>query len=162
MLKSITAVKSIWVALNLLILYFTLKKFLFKPVTEFMDNRARGIKESIENAEKNRAEAQKLKESFEEQIKNAKLEADKIIEAARAKAEKEYDSIVSSAKQQAEALLVKAREEIDRERQLAMREMKAQVAGLALAAASKVLEANMENIDNRLLVEKFIDEAGAA
>ena len=43
-----------------------------------------------------------------------------------------------------------------------LKDIRGQVAGLALAAASKVIEANMDNEANRALVDRFIDEAGAA
>jgi F-type H+-transporting ATPase subunit b len=43
-----------------------------------------------------------------------------------------------------------------------LKELRSQVAGLALAAASRVIEANMNTESNKNLVDKFIDEAGAA
>jgi F-type H+-transporting ATPase subunit b len=56
----------------------------------------------------------------------------------------------------------KGREEIEREREQMLKDIKGQVAGLALAAASKVIDANMDNERNRALVDKFIDEEGVA
>ncbi len=152
----------IWVAVNLLVLYWFMRKILFKPVTQFMDNRTNSIKESIENAEKNKADALQLKKSYEDQIRGAKDEAERIINDAKAKANREYDSILAAAKQDAETVLVNARAEIERERDQMIKEIRGQVAGLALAAATKVLEANMDTASNKALVDKFIDEAGAA
>lgn len=152
----------IWVAVNLLVLYWFMRKILFKPVTQFMDNRTNSIKESIENAEKNKADALQLKKSYEDQIRGAKDEAERIVNDAKAKANREYDSILAAAKQDAETVLVNARAEIERERDQMIKEIRGQVAGLALAAATKVLEANMDTASNKALVDKFIDEAGAA
>ena len=152
----------IWVAVNLLALYFILKRILFKPVTEFMDNRAKSIRDSLENAERTKAEAYELRRMYAEQLGSAKQEADRILNEARSRGGREYDAIIEAAKHEAERILEKAREEIERERKLMLKEVKNQLATLALAAASKVLEANMDTESNRALVNKFIDEAGAA
>jgi F-type H+-transporting ATPase subunit b len=162
LLESLNAIKPVFAILNLLLLYFVLRKVLFKPVTEFMENRTQSIKNSIDEAEKQKAEAIELKRSYEEQIAHAKEDAEKIIREARAKAETEHDKIVAQARTEAEALMIRAREDIENERRQMISELRAQVAGLALAAASRVIEVNLDTEKNRALVDKFIDEAGAA
>lgn len=152
----------IWTAVNLLILYFVLRKLLFKPVTQFMSNRTKSIKDAIEDAEKNRLEAAELKQKYESQLGNAKSEADRILEEARARADKEYEDIINTARKDAEYILLKAQEEIEQERAQMLRNVKNQVTELALLAASKVIEVNMNNEINKALVNKFIDEVGAA
>ncbi len=152
----------IFVAINLVILYFFMRKLLFKPVTEFMEKRSKGIRDSLDNAERDKSEAAELKKKYEEQLNTARAEADRILEEARARANKEYESILSEAKKNSELIISKARDEIEREREQAMKGIKSQVAGLALAAASKVIEANMDTDSNRVLVDKFIDRVGAA
>ncbi len=86
----------VFVAINLLVLYIIMKKILFKPVTQFMENRTKSIKDSIENAEKNKADAAKLKEQYEFQLRTAKTEAERIITEAKARASKEYDAIINA------------------------------------------------------------------
>lgn len=162
MLESLNAIKPIFAVLNLLVLYFILKRVLFKPVTEFMENRTQSIQNSIDDAERQKAEAMELKRSYEEQIGHAKEEAEKIISEARAKAEAEHDRIVEDGRKEVEALMARAREDMEGERRQMISELRAQVAGLALAAASRVIEVNLDTEKNRALVDKFIDEAGAA
>jgi F-type H+-transporting ATPase subunit b len=162
MLESLSPFKFLIVFLNLIILYFILRKILFKPVTAFMENRTNSIRNSIEDAEKKKSEAAELKRSYEEQLGNAKAEGEKIISDAIVKAGREHDKLVAEARQEAESILARAREEIENERAQMLRDVRGQVAGLALAAASKVMEANMDTESNRALVDKFIDEAGAA
>lgn len=152
----------VFAALNLLVLYWFLRKFLFKPVTKVMSNRTNSIRESLENAEKQKTEAFELKQKYENQIRAAREDGEKIIAEARAKADREQASIIAAARQESEDILSKAREEIEHERVQMFKEVKGQVAGIALAAASKVLEANMDTEANKILVDKFIDEAGAA
>lgn len=148
--------------LNLIILYFALRKFLFKPIMNFMDNRTKSIEDSIAEAKRQKAEALEMKTSYETQLKTAKAESKRIIDAAVLKASSQQASILAEAKQQAENILVKAREEIMIEREQMINDVRNEVASLAFAAASKVLEANMDNESNRKLIAKFIDEAGAA
>lgn len=162
MLESLNEMKFILVALNLIFLYIVLRKLLFKPVTDFMENRRNSIKNSIEDAAKQRTEASEMKRSYEEQLKGAKAEGESIVNEAVQKAGREHDKLVAEARQEAESILARAREEIEHERAQMIKEVRGQVAGLALAAASKVMEANMDTESNRVLVNKFIDEAGAA
>lgn len=151
----------IWTAFNLLILYFLMRRVLFKPVTQFMNNRTKSIRDMIETAEENKTESMELKKEYEGLLKNAKGEADRIIEAARAKSNKEYEDIMHAAKKDAEDIMLKAREEIEYEKVLALKSMKNQVVELALLAASKVIEENMNNKTNRAIVSTFIDKVGA-
>lgn len=162
LLESLNAIKPVFAILNLLLLYFILKKILFKPVTEFMENRTQSIKNSIDDAERQKAEAAELKQTYEAQLAHAKEDAEKIIKEARERADAEHDRIVAEGRREAEALMARAREDIENERSQMISELRAQVAGLALAAASRVIEVNLDNEKNRALVDKFIDEAGAA
>ncbi len=162
MFESLSAWTFAFVALNLIVLYLFLRKFLFKRVTDFMDNRTNSIQQAIDSAENDKIQAEALKKQYEEQLRTAREQADKILADSRSRATKEYDSILASARTDAQAVMEKAREEIDREREQMLKDIKGQVAGLALAAASKVIEANMDNERNRALVNKFIDEEGVA
>jgi F-type H+-transporting ATPase subunit b len=149
-------------ALNLIVLYIVLRKLLFKRVTAFMSNRTNSIKMAIESAEIDRASAADLKHIYEDSIRGAKIEADRIIDESKLKSYREYDAIVNEARQDSANILTKAREEIEYEKIEMLKDVKNQVATLALAVASKVIEANMDTESNKALVEKFIDEAGAA
>lgn len=162
MLESLNAFKIIMVALNLTILYVVLRKILFKPVTQYMENRTKSIRDSIDNAEKAKSEADDLRRRYEEQLRNARAEGERLMDEARVRADKEHDRLVAEAESEAENILDRAREETERERIQMIREIRGQVAGLALSAASKVIEANMDTESNRTLVDKFIDEAGVA
>ena len=152
----------IFVIINLSVLYLILKKFLFKPVTEFMQKRAKSISDDLESAKLSNAKAEELKRNYEHQLKEARRQAEKIISDGENRAGKKYDSIIKEAKQEAQQMILKAKEEIEKERLEMVKDMNNQVASMALAAATKVMEANMDTESNRKLVEKFIDEAGVA
>lgn len=150
------------VAINLLVLYFVLKKLLFTKFTAFMDKRATMIQESLEESQKAREFAETTQKEYAQKMRDSKAEVVKMLEEAKADTSKQSDELMKLAKVEAENLIVKAREEIERERDKMIKEVRSEVASLALAAASKVIEANLDTESNRRLVEKFIDEAGAA
>jgi F-type H+-transporting ATPase subunit b len=152
----------IFALINLAILYFILKKILFVPVTKFMENRTKSIENNIQSAMNKRAEADSLKIEYENQLLNAKEQADVILKDARDRAAREYESIIAQAKEESQGLIDRTRADIEYERQQMLKEVRNEVASLALAAASKIIEANMDNEKNRSLVEKFINEEGAA
>ncbi len=149
-------------ALNLVILFLVLRKVLFKRVTSFIANRTNSIKTAIENAEENKVAAEEIKKKYEELLLGARIEATKIVDESKSKAYREYEEIVNTAKQDSAKILVKAREEIEYEKDQMLKDVRNQVATLALAAASKVIEANMDTESNKALVKKFIDGVGAA
>lgn len=152
----------IFALINLVILYFILKKILFVPVTKFMENRTKGIENSIQSAEQKLANAEEMKKEYENQLETAKGQADVILKEARDRAAREYESLIAQARELSQQLMERAREDIENERQKMIKEVRNEVASLALSAASKIIEANMDNEKNRSLVEKFINEEGAA
>jgi len=79
---------------DLVILYFILKRLLFKPVWEFMENRKNSIAESMEKAEKGKAEALELKNKYESELNEAYAKAQKILKEAEEKAKQEYERII--------------------------------------------------------------------
>lgn len=152
----------IFVAINLLILYFFMRKFLFKPVTEFMEKRKNSIDQALKDAGQAKLEVAEARKNYEEQIKKIREESDRLMDEARAKASREYDVIISNAKKDAQAIVEKGRQDVEREKAEMLRQVRQQIAALALTAATKVVQANMDTDSNKSIVDKFIDEAGAA
>ena len=69
--------------INIGILFFILRAILFKPVTKFMDNRAKKIQDTIDQTEKEKSQAKKLLEQYEGRLNEAEAEAASIIKTAR-------------------------------------------------------------------------------
>ena len=155
MLESLNEFKVVIVALNLLVFYYFMKKFLFKPITDFMEKRTNSIRDSIENAEKANADALDLKTNYEGQLKQAITEGEQLVEESRLKAESEYERILTEARLESENLLAKAKVAIEYEKEKAFKDIRNQVVSLALAAATKIIEHNMDTETNRILVDKF-------
>jgi F-type H+-transporting ATPase subunit b len=152
----------IFVAINLVVLYIFMKKFLFKPVTSFMEKRKNSIEQGLKDAADAKIEAAETRKNYEEQIKNIKADSDKLLNEARTRAAREYDEIVATAKKDALAIVQKGHEDVERERAEMLSQIRQQIAVLAIAAATKLVQANMDTDANKVMVDKFIDEAGAA
>ncbi len=148
----------IFTFINFLVLYWLLKKLLFKPVTGYMQNRSRMIREQLENAERKFKEAQALKAQYEKDLARSQQKAEAIINEAREKAKTEYVRIKADASREAQKIIENAKNEIKEERQRVTQELKAHVSSLALKAAAKVIEENMDTGRNRKLVENFLDK----
>ncbi|MCL2741549.1 MAG: F0F1 ATP synthase subunit B [Oscillospiraceae bacterium] len=150
----------VFVIINMLILYFFLKKVLFKPVTRFMEKRTEAIKEQIEGADGLRREAEGMRDEYGRRLQEIKAEADRILGDARMRAEREYAGIMANAKEDSERLMERTKGDMALERDKAVAEAKAQIGVLAIVAASGLVGANLDDERNAALVRKFIDEAG--
>ncbi|MEI3507673.1 MAG: ATP synthase F0 subunit B [Bacilli bacterium] len=84
--------------LNILILYFILKKILFKPVTKYMETRSNKIKEALDMAEEAKAKVEAMEEEHQARLKEAKEEGIALINSYEQKAKNEYDNIIANAK----------------------------------------------------------------
>lgn len=162
MFESLNQYQFLLAALNLIVLYVILKKILFKPVTEFMEKRTKSIESSIEEAKRKLSEAEELHRAYEEQLRLAKADAKGIVDDATRQAGHTAQQIIDEAKKQAGDLLKQARAEMEEEHRRMLLAVRSEVAGLALAAAARVVQANMNTAGNRALVDQFLKETGEA
>lgn len=147
--------------INLLVLFFILKKLLFKPVTNFIDNRNGKIEEAINSANSLKEEVENMKQEYEDKLKGAGEEGKKIVEEYRDRASTEYTSAIDTAKRDAQKIIEDARREIDVEKDKAIAELKHEVGNLVVTASEKVIKKNMDTETNRKLISEFIDSGVA-
>ena len=147
--------------INLLIFYCLLIKFLFKPVLGMMERREQMIKDDLDKAKKASEEAEQMKSEYETKLSEAQAEAVKITTTAKQRADRESAEIVEDAKAEAAHIIADAQKTIERDRDAAMSAAKEQIAGLAVMAASRVLEKNIDEESNREFAEQLLAEVGA-
>lgn len=145
---------------NTFILYMFLRRFLFKPVTEFMAKREAEIKGNIDSAERKNQEAEQLMSDYKEKIKHADTEGREIIRHATAKAEGKSSDIIRATEEHVDELKRNAQKDIEREKARAMHHIKDEISSLAILAATKIIEEDLTDEKHRLVAEKFIDEVG--
>ncbi len=150
----------IWAIVNFLVILFILYKFGYGPVIKFLDDRSEEIANNIATAERNRAESEALLKEYREKIASAREEAQDIVARATKAAEEQRSAILSQARDEAAALLERARQEIQRERDEAIFALRREVSELAIMAAEKILGRNLNQEDNRRMVDDFLKEVG--
>jgi F-type H+-transporting ATPase subunit b len=146
-----------WTLLIFVALWLILTKYAFKPITAAVEARERALQEAIDAATRDREAAAHLLEEHRAQIESARAEAQRIIAEGRATGDKLRAQMLEETRQQQQEMLERARQEIGREKELAIAEMRAEAVDLALRAAEKVIEKNLDARSNRQIVEKFLE-----
>jgi F-type H+-transporting ATPase subunit b len=147
--------------INIIILTLILRKVLFKPVTKIMADRAQRVQDSIDQAEKDKADSRGLLEQYHGKLKNADAEAEKIVKTARESAEQEARQIVTQGKAEAQALAEAARRQIESERQAAFARFKLEAAALVMAATARLVQREISGDDKNRYVTMLLDELSA-
>ncbi|MDR3138993.1 MAG: ATP synthase F0 subunit B [Treponema sp.] len=146
--------------INIGILFFILRAILFKPLTKFMEARAKKIQASIEQADRDKNQARLIRQQYEDQLKNAQNEAETVINAARETAREEAARIIAQGKQAAEALLLNARKQSEAEQRAALALFKAEAAALVVAASGRLLRRELTGEDSLRLAQELLREVG--
>ena len=147
-----------WV--NLLILYFILKKLLFKPVKKIIDDRQKEVDDMFESAEKDRDDAKKMKAEYEEKLENANEESEEILRSAVRRAQLKEEEILKEANAKADRVMERAEEKIEQEKKRALNEVKNEVSGMAIGIASAIIERDVSEAEHKDLIDNFIDGIG--
>ena len=144
--------------LNTLILYYIIKRLLFKPVNKIINDRKMEIKKDYDMANEKLLNANELKSVYEKKMKDTHKQANEIINSAKASANKQYDIIVKEAKDKADILIKKANDEIELESKKAINNIKAQVVDMSILMASKVIKKEIDKDSHKEIIDKFFDE----
>ena len=144
--------------INFLLLVAILTKIAYRPILAALEERRSRIEKSLEEAEQERVMANAMKAESQEQIVAARIQARSIIDEAIALGEKSKESIEQKAREENARLLKETQEEIERNYQQALNKLRAEVAVLAVAAAEKIIEKNLDAETNTRLVQSFIKD----
>ena len=147
---------------NLMIQLVIFKKFLLKPIKQVIADRKAKADSEIADAQKLRTEAEAMKAEYEQNLQNARTEANQIVATAQKTATARSEEIVGEARAQAAALKQKAEADIAQERKKAVNEVKDEIGGIAMEIASKVVEREIKEEDHRDLIDEFIKNVGEA
>jgi len=143
-----------------IILLVLLKIFAWKPLMGIMKQREDHISNEIDAAEKSRIEANKLLEEQRALLKEARGEAQTMIENAKKQGDISREEIIGIARQEAERIKEAAKVEIEQQKEKAVAALKEQVASLSVLIASKVIEKQLSAADQEKLINDYIQEAG--
>ncbi|QCR31428.1 F0F1 ATP synthase subunit B [Lysinibacillus sp. SGAir0095] len=145
-----------------LVLMLLLKKFAWGPLMGIMQQREELVAGEIEAAENARIESAKALEEQKALLKEARTEAQAIIESAKKQGEVQRDEIITAARTEANRLKDSAVREIETEKEKAIAAVRDEVVSLSVLAASKVLGKEISEEDNSALIKETIAKAGEA
>ena len=145
---------------NLLILYFVLRKLLFNPIKSMIDSRQKEIDDMYENAEKNKAEAEEMRESYEKKLESAIEESEEILRSAQRRALLREEEILKEAAEQARRTKERAEEQIALEKRQSMNDIKDEVSAIAIQIAEAVVSRDVKAEEHSALIDDFIDSIG--
>ena len=152
----------IWGALSFLVLLLLMWKFAFPALKKGMDARAQRIRDNLDEAERTKADAQRILEDYQRQLADAKNESARIIEEARQTAEQLRRDLMARAEAESQELRQRVSDDVRAAQDRALADVRAQVAELAIGAAEAVVQKNLDPETNRALVERFIEQVGSA
>ena len=152
----------IWTLVVFGVLLFILWRWGFPVLVKSVEERERRMQKLLEDAEKTNAEAQRLLEEHKKQIAAAHNQAQEILSKAKTVAQKERETLLAKAREEYDALLNRARKDIDAEKEKAILALRREAVELSIAAASRVIEANLDTEANRKLVTEFLESIGKA
>lgn len=149
-----------WQSLLFLLFLFLLRKFAWKPILGAVNERERSIETALNEAKKAREEMALLKSENDKILKEAKIERDAILKEAR----EMRDGIVAKAKDaaqvEADRLVENAKAAIQNEKAAAMTELKNQIAQLSIDVAERVLKKELSDKSaQEALAKEMINEA---
>nr|WP_154749648.1 F0F1 ATP synthase subunit B [Planomicrobium sp. YIM 101495] len=142
------------------LLMLLLKKFAWGPLMGVMQQREELIASEIEAAENSRQESHKLLEEQRAILKDASTQAQQIVENAKKQGEVSREDIITTARAEAGRMKDAAVQEIANEREKAIAAVRDEVVALSLLAASKVLDKEISEEENRQLINETIAKAG--
>ncbi|MEK6207096.1 MAG: F0F1 ATP synthase subunit B [Chloroflexota bacterium] len=146
---------------NFLVILFLLRRYLWGPILTVLANRAEKIREGLAMAEAAKAERERMKAEVEKLLGDARRDAQAIGERMTKAAEAAAAEIRSQAKTEADRIRERGREDAKQLHDQALAQLRSELAGMVVLAASRVLGREVKAEQHRALIEQSLDEAAA-
>jgi F-type H+-transporting ATPase subunit b len=153
---------SVWTLIVFAILVFVLGRYAWGPILSAVDAREKSIQSALDEAAERNDEAARLLAEHKEQLADARRQASELIAEGKAAGENVRKEIEEKARLEGQAIVERARAEIARERDQAIQTLRRESVDLALAAASRLMQENLDQDKDRKLVERYLSELGSA
>ena len=144
------------------LLCFVLMRFVFPQMEKMFRARVDAIEGGIKRAEEAQAEANQLLEQYRAQLAEARTEAARIRDEARADAEGIRQDVLAKAREESERIITAGREQLAAQRESIVRDLRSEVGGLAVDLAGRIVgESLADEARSRGTVDRFISELDA-
>lgn len=147
-------------ALAVFVLFLFLSKLLFNPVRTLLETRQEKVEADLEDARKAKDESIRIKEEYENKLKDVNKEAEGILSETRKKALLQEREIVEEAKEEAHRIRVRADKEIALEKNKVKDEVKQEMITIASAMAGKFVQTSISAQQQDSLIEETLKEMG--
>jgi F-type H+-transporting ATPase subunit b len=144
--------------IGFLVLFFVLKKFLWKPVLDVIDERRASIEQAFQEVDDARADVAKMKADYEAQLGRINAEAQARLQEAVERGQQVAAEIRAAAEDSREKLLQRTQDDIAREKDKALAEIRNTAIDLSFTIARRVMREGLERDEHDRLVAGFIDE----
>jgi F-type H+-transporting ATPase subunit b len=143
----------IWTIITFLVFVTLVVKFAWRPLLAALERREKLIAKAVDDAEKARADLERVKQDAAKILADARVEGEAIVGRSRAAADRLGEELRQKASAEAAGILKKAEREIQLETTRAIEQVRREAVELSVAIASKVLRRNVSAEDNRALIE---------
>ena len=150
----------VWTIITFIAALVILRAVAWKPLLGALTAREEKIRTQIAQAESARREAERLLEENKAQLARADKQSQRMLRESRDMGERLKAEILEKAQQSSRQMVDQAKEEIRREKDSALQDLRAEVADLAIGAAGKLLDANLDSPKHRALVDDAIRRMG--
>jgi len=144
--------------IGFLMVLWIMKKFAWKPLLRVLDERKERIQSELAEAEKRRLDVEKLERQYEEKLRDIDAEARARVQEAVKSGQKIASEIKEEARGEIKDMLGRARDEIERDRAQALVELRDDVVNMAVKAAGKVLQENLDERKHRKVIADFVKD----
>ena len=151
---------ALFILLNTLTIFFVAKKFLFGPVMKIIADRQQEIDDMYADAGSAQEQAKALQAEYQQKLSAAQQTSDRLVKEAVARGQSREAEIIRKANEDAAAIMTKASADIALEKKRVLNEAKDEIADLSLAIAGKVVGRELNEADQKDLIDSFIDELG--
>lgn len=152
----------IWGGFGFLVVFGLLGWKGVPAIKKTMDERTEKIRSDLESAEASKVEAASTLAGYQAQLSEAKAESARILEEARQEADRVRTERIAAIDPELAEIRQRAEADAETIRTQALADLRAEVTSLALGAAERVVERNLDDATNRALIDAYIDSVGAA
>ena len=150
----------VWTIVNLLLLYAFLQYFLFGRVNAVLEKRKEMVQQEITEAQEHNRQAQALQDQYTQKLSGVAEEAAQKLADAQNRAQKIYDAKLAQADADVRKMRAEAESQIAAQREEMLRGARKEVGRLAILAAAKVAQKNLDDAADRAMAEAFLEEVG--
>ena len=148
----------LWTLIAFGVSMLILTKYAVPAIGEALDKPAATIDESLNAAVRTKEEAEELLEEYRARLKEAREQAEDIVARSRKAADTTLEEAKSAAKEYGEEQRAATIKEIEAAKQLALDDIRKEVADLTVIATEKVTRKSLDGDDHRRLIEEALSE----